>query len=114
MAQNYVQPGDVMQYTAGGAIASGAAVLVGDLLGVALGAAAANGDIISVAVEGVFSIPKRTHASSAAMAQGSKVYWDATNSVLDNTDNVGANKHVGYAFETAASTAATVNVRLLG
>ena len=113
MAQNFVQSGDVLQYTAGATIASGAPVLVGDLLGVALGSAV-NGDVISLAVEGVFNIAKRTHASTAAMAQGTKVYWDATNSRLDNTDNSAANKHVGYAAIAAASTDTTVAVRLLG
>jgi len=114
MAQNFITCGDVLDYTAGGAIASGAPVLVGDLLGVALVAAAASGDVIAVQVEGVFEIAKRTHASSAAMAQGTKLYWDAGNSRLDNTDNSGANKHVGYAYAAAASTAATVYARLLG
>lgn len=113
MAQNHIACGDILPYVAGATITSGQPVLAGDLLGVAL-AGGVSGDTISLAVEGVFSIAKRTHATTAAMAQGSKVYWDAANSRLDNTDNTGANKHVGWAYETAASTAATVNVRLLG
>lgn len=113
MAQNSIACGDVLPVVAGGTLTSGNPLLVGDLLGVVLVSGVA-GNTVSVAVEGVFSIAKRTHASSAAMAQGSKVYWDATNSRIDNTDNTAANKHVGYAYTTALSTAATVEVRLLG
>lgn len=114
MAQNYVQCGDAMQYTAGGAIASGTPVLVGDLLGVALTSAAVSGDIITLAVEGVFTLTKKTHASTEPISKGAKVYWEVSSSKITYTDNTGANKHVGYAFEAAASTDSTVQVRLLG
>lgn len=113
MAQNHIACGDVLPYVAGGTVTSGTPLLVGDLLGVPL-ASGVSGDTISVAVEGVFSMAKRTHASTAAITQGSKVYWDDTNKRIDNTDNSGANKHIGWAYEAAISTAATVNVRLLG
>jgi predicted RecA/RadA family phage recombinase len=113
MAQNSIACGDVLPVVAGAAITSGTPVLVGDLLGVPL-ASAAIGETVSVAVEGVFSIAKRTHASTAAITQGSKVYWDAGNSRIDNTDNSAANKHIGWAYTAAISTAATVEVRLLG
>ncbi|MGZ5302516.1 MAG: DUF2190 family protein, partial [Bacteroidia bacterium] len=102
MAKNLIACGDVFDYTAGATIASGDPVLVGELLGVAL-VGGVSGDVIPVQVEGVFEIAKRTHASSAAMAQGSKLYWDATNSRIDNTDNSAANKHIGYAYKAAAS-----------
>jgi len=102
-----------MQYTAGGTIASGAPILIGDLLGVALGSAA-SGEVISVALEGVYTLAKKTHASTEPIAKGAKVYWEVASSKITYTDNSAANKHVGYAFEAALSTDATVQVRLLG
>lgn len=114
MATNYVQCGDAMPYTAGGAIASGTPVLVGDLLGVALNSAAVSGDIITLGLEGVYTLTKKTHATTEPISKGAKVYWDAAASKVTYTDASGANKHVGYAFEAAASTDTTVPVRLLG
>lgn len=114
MATNYVQPGDAMEYTAGGAITSGTPVLVGDLLGVALTAAAASGDIITLGLEGVYTLTKKTHATTEPIAKGAKVYWEVASSKITYTDNSAANKHVGYAFEAALSTDTTVLVRLLG
>jgi len=111
--QNYIECGDVVPVVAAAAITSGQGLKVGALLGVAAGSAAI-GEKVSVILEGVFSLPKRTHASSAAMAQGSAVYWDDTAKVIDNTSNTGANILAGYAFLAAASLDATVQVRLLG
>lgn len=112
--KNYIACGDVLAYTVPAAttITSGQPVLVGDRLGVASNDGVTD-DVISVEIEGVFEIAKRTHATTAAITQGSKVYWDATNSRIDNTDNSGANKHVGYAYAAAASTAALVQVILI-
>jgi len=111
--QNYIAPGDVLTVVAAAAVVSGQGLLVGDLLTVAAGNAAI-GESVSVLVEGVFTLPKRTNASTAAMPQGSPVYWDDTNKRIDNTSNTGANKLAGYAYAAALSTAATVQVRLIG
>lgn len=112
--KNFLACGDVLDYTvAGAAVVSGQPILLGDLLGIAV-TSGAIGDVIAVQVEGVYSIAKRTHATTAAMIQGSAVYWDATNSVIDNTSNTGANKMIGWAYVAALSTDATVQVRLLG
>lgn len=104
MAKNLVACGDVLDYTVPSSttITSGQPVLVGDLLGVAI-IGGTTDDVISVQVEGVFTIAKRTHATTAAMAQGTKVYWDATNSRIDNTDNSAANKHIGWAYRDRKS-----------
>ena len=114
MATNLIACGDVLDYTVPAAttITSGQPVLVGDLLGVAI-TGGTTGDVIAVQIEGVFEIAKRTHATNAVITQGSKVYWDAGNSRIDNTDNSGANKHIGWAYAAAASTATTVQVNLL-
>ena len=68
MAKNHVQPGKVLDYvnTTGAAIASGSVVVVGALLGVAL-VDIPVGATGSVAVDGVFSVPK---VAGAAIGQG--------------------------------------------
>ena len=112
--QNSIACGDVFPVVvSGAAVVSGQALKVGALLLVVAGNAAI-GETVSAMAEGVFTLPKRTNASTAAMAQGSAVYWDDTNKVIDNTSNTGANILAGYAYVAALSTAATVQARLIG
>ena len=97
MANNFVQDGDVIQWTngTGSAVSSGQVVKVGpNMLGVAL-VAIANGSSGSVAVEGVFTAPK---VSAAVFAQGEKLLFD-----------VSAGSGVG-AFDDSAATPATGDV----
>lgn len=71
--QNFVQPGDVMAFTAPtGGVESGTAYLIGGLLVVAC-ASAAEGVEFEGKVSGVFSLPK---AGSQAWTEGQKVYWN--------------------------------------
>ncbi|MGE3596644.1 MAG: DUF2190 family protein [Dehalococcoidia bacterium] len=74
MAGNFVQPGDVIQYTAGADITSGSVVKIGALLGVAL-TDIANGATGSVAIRGVFTVPK---VSAAVILQGERLVWDVS------------------------------------
>lgn len=111
--QNYIAPGDVLTVVPAAAIVSGQGLKVGSILGVAAGNAAIS-EPVSVIIEGVFTLPKRTNASTAAMPQGSAVYWDDTAKVIDNTSNTGINILAGYAYVAAGSTAGTVQVRLIG
>lgn len=106
MAKNYIQPGEVLDVTAGAAITSGSGILVGVRLGVAL-ADIANGAVGSVAVKGVYSLPK---LSTDVVAQGALLYWDNTNKRLTTTAT--ANTLAGYAAAAAASGATTVNIAL--
>jgi predicted RecA/RadA family phage recombinase len=112
MATNLRASGQVFDYIAGATITSSSPVLIGDRLGVAL-IDGVSGDTIPVQVEGVFTIAKRT-GSGSAITQGSKVYWDAGNSRIDNTDNSAANKHIGYAYKAATTADTTVDVDLIG
>lgn len=78
MAKNFVQDGDVIQWTngTGAAVVSGQLVKVGpSLLGVALVdiASTASG---SVAITGVFS--GITKVSAAVFVQGEKLLWDVS------------------------------------
>lgn len=113
MATNLRACGDVYDYLvpASTTIASGAPVLIGERLGIAI-VGGTTGDVIAVQVEGVWTITKVT-GSGKSFTQGQKVYWDATNSRVDVTDNSAANKHIGWAYEAAATTDTTVSVDLI-
>lgn len=106
MTTKFVQPGDVIDYTAGANIASGQVVLMGVRIGVAL-AAIANGAIGPVQVTGVFTIAK---LSTDAVTQGAALYWDNTNSRLTTTAS--GNTLAGYATAASGSGAATVNIKI--
>jgi predicted RecA/RadA family phage recombinase len=80
MATNFVQAGDVIQYTAGANITSGSVVRIGQILGVAL-VDIANGATGSVAIKGVFSVPK---VSGAVIAAGESLTWDASAGSFDD------------------------------
>src|SRR5690349_14311412 len=99
MAQNLIACGDVFDYTVPSSttIASGDPVLVGKKLGIAL-VSGTEDDIIPVQMEGVFSVTKKTHASTQALAQGDAVYWDNSAKKVTNTSNGGAYPLVGFAF----------------
>lgn len=94
MAANYVQPGDVIDHVAAANITSGQVVKIGQILGVAL-ADIASGATGSVAVRGVFTVPK---VSGAVIAAGESLTWD-----------VSANSGAG-AFDDNAATPATGDV----
>ena len=74
MAKNFDSPGNVIQHTADADITSGQVVKIGNILGVALVdiADTATG---SVAIEGVFRVPK---VSAAVIAQGESLTWDVS------------------------------------
>jgi predicted RecA/RadA family phage recombinase len=107
MAKNYIQEGDVLDYTAGGAaVAAGAVVLMGKRLGVILRdiAALATG---SASVNGVWQIAK---LSTDVVAQGDLLYWDAANGRLTTT--AGTNVLAGYAASAAGASTTTVNIKI--
>ncbi|QRM19555.1 DUF2190 family protein [Dechloromonas sp. TW-R-39-2] len=108
MTSKYVQPGNVLDYTAGSAVTNGQVLLVGKRLAVALVAIAA-GAVGSVAVTGVYAIAKK---AGDAPAQGDLLYWDAANNYLTTT--VGSNTLAGFAAAAAAGGDATVNLKLNG
>lgn len=73
MTDKFVARGAVMNFITAGAVASGAVVVAGHVLGVALKAATASGEVIPVAIEGVFELPK---VSAAVFVQGEKLIFD--------------------------------------
>ena len=106
MAKNLKALGEVYDYPATAAIASGDVVVMNDTIGVAL-TDAAIGDVIAVRVEGVFELPK---LASSDIGQGKKVYWDAVNGQVNLTAS--GNTYAGKAYEAAGATATTVQVAL--
>lgn len=118
MAKNYVQEGDVIPYSnAGAAIVSGAVVKIGAngdaLLGIALTDIATN-EIGSVALEGVFTVPK---VSAAVITQGEYILWDASAAAFDDNLAVAAAGDVAdaaIAFESAGNGVTTIKAKLIG
>lgn len=108
MAENHVQEGNIMTWTngTGSAVASGAVVVVGTLVGIALGAIAA-GATGELALVEVWTVAKDT---TVAIDQGAPVYWDATNSKA--TSKADGNLPMGHAFAAALQAATTLPVRL--
>lgn len=105
MASNYIQPGEVLEYTAGADITSGDVVWIGGIVGVALDNIA-TGAVGPVQVSGVFSIPKD---QTVVFNVGDPVYWDdaAGHATAAQTAYV-----MGFAFADAASGVESVAVRL--
>lgn len=115
MATNYVQEGKVIQWTNGGsAVVSGQVVRIGKILGVALAniAGSATG---SVAIEGVFTVPK---VSGAVIAQGENLTWDASAAAFDDNAATPATGDVtgapAVAMEAAGNGVTSFDVKFTG
>ncbi len=107
-AKVYKSDGAQMPYTPGSAVAAGDVVVIGEIVAVAPRVIEAS-VLGSVTIEGVMTFPKAT-LSTSAIAQGVKVYWDASGEVITTTAST--NKVAGVAHEAAAAADATVNVKL--
>lgn len=105
--KNFVQRGDVLTLTPAAAVVSG----VGYLFGVGLFGVATRDVAISTAgefvTEGVVEIAK---TSALAITTGDRLYWDATNKVVNKTST--AQQCVGIAVADAANPSATVKMKL--
>lgn len=105
--KNFNQRGDVLTLTPAAAVASGIGYLFGaGLFGVATGDVAIStpGEFKT---EGVVTIGK---TSALAIAVGDRLFWDATNKVVNKTST--AQQCVGVAVEAAANPSATVSMKL--
>lgn len=106
--KNYVQDGDILTLTPAAAVASGVGHLFGAaLFGVATNDVAANtpGEFQT---EGVVTIGK---TSALAIAVGDRVFWDATNKVVNKTTT--GQQQVGIAVTAAANPSSTVTIKLV-
>lgn len=119
MATNFVQDGEVIQWTngTGSAVASGQAVKIGGgLLGVAL-VNIANGSTGSVAIEGVFSGVSKV--SGAVFAKGEKLMFDVSAAsgagAFDDSSATGASGDVmggAIAWEAGSDGQTTCTIKL--
>lgn len=114
MASNYVSEGRVVQHTAASDISSGDVVAMGGTLGVALGDIA-TGETGSVAVQGVFRVPK---VPAAVIAQGDRVMWDSSAGAFDDDNATPATGDVTgpgcMAAASAGNGETTVDVLFIG
>jgi predicted RecA/RadA family phage recombinase len=105
--KNFIQEGDTLTLTPAAAVASG----VGYLFGTALFGVAKTDVVISTAgeflIEGVVEIGK---TSALAISVGDRLFWDATNKVVNKTAT--AQQCVGIAVAAAANPSSTVYMRL--
>ena len=111
MATNYVFSGCVVDHIAGAAISSGDVVVIGQQIGIALGDIA-NGATGSVALDGVFSVPK---VSAAVIAQGESVIYDLSALAFDDNLATPATGDVSgccVAVEAKGAATTTIKVKL--
>lgn len=106
MAKNYIQEGNVLPHTPAAAIVSGAVVVIGKRIAIALGDIAV-GETGSITTEGVFTISK---LSTDAVDQGDLLYWDAANNRLTTTaaDNTAA----GFAAAPVGAGVSTISIKI--
>jgi predicted RecA/RadA family phage recombinase len=104
--KNFVQEGNVLDYTAGAAVASGAVVVIGARVGIAVKDIAV-GETGPLRVKGVVELAKLT---TDTPAQGALLYWDAGNSRLTTT--AAGSVLAGYAAQAAGNGATTVWLHL--
>lgn len=104
--KTYVQPGEVLDLVPGADVASGVGYLFGTLFGVAT-ASVLNGATGEFITQGVVTIGK---TSALAISVGDRLFWDATNKVVNKTTT--AQQQVGVAVEAAANPSATVKMKI--
>jgi predicted RecA/RadA family phage recombinase len=103
----FVQEGDVLTLTPAADVAVGIGYLFGAaLFGVAT-SAVTSGTAGEFVTEGIVTIGK---TSALAIAVGDRVFWDATNKVVNKTTL--AQQCVGVAVEAAANPSSTVKIKL--
>lgn len=112
MAANKKSDGQVIKWTNGGtAKVSGQAVVIGQSIGVCL-TDIGNGETGSVAMDGVWDLPK---VSAAVIAQGDSVIWDASAAAFDDNLATPASGDVSnccIAWEAAGNGVTTIAVKL--
>jgi predicted RecA/RadA family phage recombinase len=107
MAKNYIQPGHTLTIAAPtGGVLSGQGVLIGTLFGIAQ-YDAIEGAEVEILTEGVVEIPK---TSALQIDAGDRLFWDATNKVVNKTAT--AQVCVGVAVSAAANPSGTVRMKL--
>lgn len=104
--KNYLQPGQFLTFAHNAAVASGTALLIGDILGIASSTYAAN-EPGEYALTGVYELPA---ASAAVGAIGKKAYWDAANGVITDAPDGAVLVGTFHAAKAAGQTFAAVRL----
>ena len=105
--KTYIAPGHSITITApSGGVTSGQGVLIGTLFGIAQ-ADAAEATEAEILTAGVVEIGK---TSALQIDVGDRLFWDATNKVVNKTAT--AQVCVGIAVAAAANPSATVKMKL--
>jgi predicted RecA/RadA family phage recombinase len=103
----YVQPGKSLTVTApAGGVLSGQGILIGTLFGIAQ-YDAVEGAELEILTEGVVEIGK---TSALQIDVGDRLFWDATNKVVNKTAT--AQVCVGIAVAAAANPSGSVRIKL--
>ena len=110
MIATHVQKGEAVDFVPAADVEAGDVVAIGELVGVSQKKVTA-GETGSLTVTGVFDLSKATGAGSA-IAEGSKVFWDAGAQVATTADGGGANKYLGKTVLPAGDDDTGVRVRL--
>lgn len=107
--KNYLQNGHIVRVTApAGGLASGDALIVGSIFGIAA-YSSAEGDPVELSTTGVYQLPK---VGAAVLTVGARVSWDDSAKQM-NAPGTGRFP-VGVAVEAAGNGVTTVAVRLDG
>jgi predicted RecA/RadA family phage recombinase len=102
--KNFLQNGDYIDVAApSGGVDSGDVVIIGNLIGVAVTDAEEDAPV-SIAMTGVFALPKDTDTFDA----GDYVYYDGSECVDDDEETL-----IGVCVEDVAAGPKTVKVRLM-
>lgn len=114
MANNFVQPGKVIEFIAAADKSSGDVVVIGQIIGVAL-ADVASGAQGQAAIDGVYTLPK---VSAAVIAAGESLVWDVSAGAFDDNAATPATGDISgaaaVAFEAAGSGVTSLAVKLTG
>ena len=103
----YIQPGHALTVTApAGGVLSGQGMLIGTLFGIAQ-YDAVEGAEVEILTEGIVEIPK---TSALQIDVGDRLFWDATNKVVNKTAT--AQVCVGIAVSAAANPSGAVRIKL--
>ena len=109
MARTFVQPGDVVTFTApAGGVTAGTPVLIGSLLVIPQNTASQGAEFEGMAV-GVHRLSK---TSAQSWAEGDKVYWNTSTDLADNVATTGP--LIGVALAVADNPSSSGVVRLNG
>lgn len=105
--KNYIQKGDVLEYTvpAEGTVTAGTPVVIGSMLAIpAVSGVAA--DVVACKLTGVYELPK----VAGEIVQGTKVYWNHTLGKITTTPT--GFTFAGFVWATAANADTTILVKL--